>query len=347
MGVEMAELRVGIVGVGEHGIRSHIKPILEMPEARLAAVCDLDEARCREVAPAGAAIFTKYEDLIADSSIDAVIITTPDRFHCQQLAAAIAAGKHVLVEKPIAERHEDMAILRATLSDAEKRGLVVSSCHPRRFDPPFLWMRDNLDRFRDDLGAVTEMRFDLYYHRPSKHGLHHGLLIDHLGHEIDLMHWLLGYQGFWITRLFDSETRYSAAGIRSDDVAFVFGGNRSLERYTYGERLAIRFERGEVGLDTESGRATILDFESGAESVESCGKTDYEMRFGDLNRNFVRACLGQTDSYLRTLDMMVNTEAGIMLTPGANALGIDGGDLAWQFDPRSYSQVDEPVTTLP
>ena len=83
---------------------------------RLVAVCDLNEGRAREVAERYGVpnVYTDYRDLLARDDIAAVSIATPDFAHRDLAVAAAQAGKHILVEKPLATTVEDAAaILRS------------------------------------------------------------------------------------------------------------------------------------------------------------------------------------------------------------------------------------------
>jgi predicted dehydrogenase len=331
----MNTLGIGIIGLGEHARRSHIQPLLEIDRARVVAGFDPSaEARAAfgELVP-GARTHETEAQLLADPDVDAVIVCSPDRFHAPALLAAVEAGKHALVEKPLLDEigDLDMGDLAYALHQAAQAGLVISSCHPRRYDRPYMWLKDTLEQLTEQLGDVCEIQLDFLYHRPSKEGLHHGLLIDHINHEIDLVHYLLGHCAFRAYKLCDSQVHYAASGSRTDGVSFHFTGSRYLNRRVYPETAAVRFERGIVRVDTETGIATVHDYDTGHITHEDCGTTDYEGRFGAVNRNFVDACLGLAKPYLTADDLLVNTEIGIALThmtldhPGSNEYTYHGG----------------------
>ena len=103
--------RFGVVGAGLWG-SFHCKTLNALPNAGLAAVCDLDPKRAAEMKETfGAAkAYTDYRELIADPDVEAVTVATPDFAHGDIVLAAIKAGKHVLSEKPLA----------TTLDEAEK-----------------------------------------------------------------------------------------------------------------------------------------------------------------------------------------------------------------------------------
>src|SRR5579884_1460317 len=98
----MDKVRWGVIGVGGMG-QGHVASIPTLEEATLAAVCDIDEARCRQVAEkAGVPGFVRHEELLDTGLVDAVLIATPHYFHPPIAVDTFARGIHVLSEKPIA-----------------------------------------------------------------------------------------------------------------------------------------------------------------------------------------------------------------------------------------------------
>ena len=98
-----SKLRLAIIGAGLVSDFHHVPGIKLDPRAELVAVCDPNEAlleqRKNEWGPAK--YTTNYEDIAADPDIDAVIIATPNFTHKPIALACIAAGKHVMCEKPL------------------------------------------------------------------------------------------------------------------------------------------------------------------------------------------------------------------------------------------------------
>jgi len=122
-GAKARPVRVGIAGTG--GMANyHAEQFLAIPGVEIAAVCDVDGARARAFAarhaPA-AEVFEDFSALLAAARVDAVSIVTPDRFHSPMSLAALAAGKHVLCEKPLATNHADA---RRMARAAGRSGLV-------------------------------------------------------------------------------------------------------------------------------------------------------------------------------------------------------------------------------
>ena len=100
----MSELRVAVVGAGYWG-PNLVRNFRASPHWDLVAVCDLDESRARKVIGPRSTVEaeTSLTSLLARDDIDAIAIATPARSHAPIALAAFEAGKHVLVEKPLAD----------------------------------------------------------------------------------------------------------------------------------------------------------------------------------------------------------------------------------------------------
>jgi predicted dehydrogenase len=121
-------VRAAVVGVGAFG-RHHARKYAELDGAELAVVVDLDEAAAKAVAePFGAPVATDLESVLAD--IDAVSVSAPAAVHGRLAEMCLRAGKHVLVEKPIAL---DLDVADRLLQLAEARGLIVQVGHQERY----------------------------------------------------------------------------------------------------------------------------------------------------------------------------------------------------------------------
>jgi len=163
----MYETGFGVIGVGTWGAL-HARVYSSMPDARLAAVCDVDESRARQVGEAcGAArVYTDYRELLSDPDVRAVSIALPDFLHREAAVAAAQAGKHVLVEKPLATTEEDA---RAMIGAADAAGVFLFVDFHNRWSPPFNLLKQALDagelgrpqmisyRLNDTLFVPTQM----------------------------------------------------------------------------------------------------------------------------------------------------------------------------------------------
>jgi predicted dehydrogenase len=98
----MTEWGVGILGLGQG--RSHLQAFQAIEGSRVVALCDQDEALAQRVGQQYnvANVFTRYEQLLEDKNVQIVVVATPDHLHGAHAIQALAAGKHVLSEIPMA-----------------------------------------------------------------------------------------------------------------------------------------------------------------------------------------------------------------------------------------------------
>lgn len=105
------KLRIGIIGCGGIANGKHMPALKKIPEAEMAAFCDLVPERAQKAAAEygapGAKVYTDYKALLADGAIDVVHVCTPNRSHSFITVDALEAGKHVMCEKPMAKTYAD------------------------------------------------------------------------------------------------------------------------------------------------------------------------------------------------------------------------------------------------
>ncbi|MDO9391078.1 MAG: Gfo/Idh/MocA family oxidoreductase [bacterium] len=129
----LSKLRIGVIGTGNLG-QHHARVCTELPNAELAGVADINEARAREVGGRHKVpFFTDQRELL--KQVDAVSIVVPTTGHHQAAMDALAAGKHVLVEKPITAT---VAQARELTALAEQKLLKLQVGHIERFNPALL-----------------------------------------------------------------------------------------------------------------------------------------------------------------------------------------------------------------
>lgn len=147
----MTQVGFGVIGVGIVGGAWHAHVYHHMPGADLVAVCDLNAERAREIADKYAVphVYTDYRDLLARPDIAAVSIATPDFAHREIAVAAAEAGKHILVEKPLAMTVEDA---EAILSAVESVGVKLMVDFHNRVNPAFVGTKAAVDN--GDLGEL-------------------------------------------------------------------------------------------------------------------------------------------------------------------------------------------------
>ncbi len=122
-GAPSDKVRVGVIGTGGQG-RGHVASYKSLPNVEVAYVCDVDEKRLAEaqqVVPQAKAV-NDLRRVLDDKSVDAVSIATPDHWHTPAALLALAAGKHVYVEKPCSHNVQEGRWLVAA---AERHGRIV------------------------------------------------------------------------------------------------------------------------------------------------------------------------------------------------------------------------------
>jgi predicted dehydrogenase len=127
-------LRVGILGCGPISQFAHLESAQKARNILLRAVCDADESLAQQFGQfyGTERIYLDYDDMLADPSVDAIIIATSDPFHVPAALKALSAGKHVLCEKPLGISVEEVELLAQKV---QQSGLVLQVGHMLRFDP--------------------------------------------------------------------------------------------------------------------------------------------------------------------------------------------------------------------
>lgn len=147
-------LRIGILGCGPIAQFAHFDAVRKSRNADLAAICDLAPDLLERMAaihqPDRA--YSDYAAMLADPEVDAVLVAIADQFHVAACRQAIAAGKHVLVEKPLGTSIEECEALR---SEVRASGLHLQVGNNRRYDPGVEYAA----RFtREEMGGVMAVR---------------------------------------------------------------------------------------------------------------------------------------------------------------------------------------------
>jgi predicted dehydrogenase len=166
-------IRVGVAGAGVFG-GNHAKKLFANENAILVGIFDRDLARAQALAqPLGAQAFDNLDHLLRE--IDALVVATPAVAHGGVARAAIDAGRHCLVEKPLAATHEDALIL---VEQAKARGLVLQAGHQERYIFKAMGLLD-VAQTPKHLQAI---RIGL----PSVRGADVSATLDLMVHDIDL-----------------------------------------------------------------------------------------------------------------------------------------------------------------
>jgi len=120
----MKMLKCGVIGAGILG-KSHLRACKQFPYAQPVAVCDINEERAKEVAETfGVEAYTDYEDMLAKADMDVIHVATPDFAHRDPAVKSLQAGKHVLLEKPMATTLDDAKAIAEAASAADGKLMV-------------------------------------------------------------------------------------------------------------------------------------------------------------------------------------------------------------------------------
>jgi predicted dehydrogenase len=193
----MNQIGIAIVGCGGVTLQNHLPGLALCPDAKVVALCDSD-AGCLERARQQTGITvasTKYEEIVSRDDVHAVIIATPNFTHPPIALAAIARGKHVLCEKPLALNY---ANAKEMADAADKAGVRHMTAFTYRFVPAMRYLSELVRR--GDLGQLYHYRScrlqdwgtrNLGW-RQVKKLAGTGELGDMLSHRIDFAHLLVG-----------------------------------------------------------------------------------------------------------------------------------------------------------
>jgi UDP-N-acetyl-2-amino-2-deoxyglucuronate dehydrogenase len=152
----MRSRKVGMAMIGCGGIaQAHLKAIAKIPDAELIAVMDAVERKAQAAADEyGGRLYRSIDAILGDEDVDAVVLPLPHHLHCPVTIQAAEAGKHVLVEKPMAM---DLPESRRMVDAADAAGVRLMVGQSTRFYPE-VWAAKNL--IRD--GRIGQMQQCLY-----------------------------------------------------------------------------------------------------------------------------------------------------------------------------------------
>lgn len=201
----MIKTRLGIIGLGYVG-KIHLRNCLNLKSAELSAVSDLSEKALSSAKKLGVKnTFKNYQQLLKDSKVDAVIIALPTHLHLNCVEKVAEAGKHILVEKPLAR---NVAEGKKIVSAARKNGVKLMVGYPLRFCSSFMALKERMQT--GILGDVqiayaTNVGPGPFIHRADGYSPHPvpswwfkkeltggGALMDFGSHMINLLRWYFG-----------------------------------------------------------------------------------------------------------------------------------------------------------
>ncbi len=181
--------RIGVVGVGYWGpkLARNFHEIGTPGGAELAWICDLDQNRLDHVRALYPEVRTtrSYREMVEADDVDAICVTTPVRTHCKLAIAALQAGKHVLVEKPLAASSVEAEEI---VMEAERQGLIAMVGHTFIYNPAVNAMKEIIES--GELGEIyyvdgTRVNLGLFQHDIN-------VAWDLAPHDISILLYVLG-----------------------------------------------------------------------------------------------------------------------------------------------------------
>lgn len=197
----MDKVRIGIIGMGNMG-RFHANDLLDgkVPRGELAAVGSTSPHKLEEYKEKGVQIFGSGEEMIASGAIDALLIATPHYQHTSLGVAALEAGLHIMVEKPISAHKADAERLIAAA--AARPDQVFGAMFQLRVEPRYQKIRELVQG--GELGDLVRVlwimtdwfRSEAYFQsggwRATWKGEGGGVLLNQCLHQLDAMQWIAG-----------------------------------------------------------------------------------------------------------------------------------------------------------
>jgi predicted dehydrogenase len=253
---------VAVAGLGAIGLL-HAHHLAKVPEASLRLVVDRDEALARAATEElGVPWSASYEDALASSDVDAVVIATPTPLHADMVVAAARAGKHIFCEKPLSLDPDGG---RTATAAAAAAGVCLQVGFQRRFERDFLDAKARLEA-----GEAGDLQFVRITHR-NRMPPHEGDLSQRLGsalidmtiHDFDTARWLVGeiseVHAFANGRTGIVVVRFEngALGVIDNSRAAVYGFECAVELMGTQSTLRIRWDSTASGVERLSGEGRL------------------------------------------------------------------------------------------
>jgi UDP-N-acetylglucosamine 3-dehydrogenase len=195
----MRKMNIGVIGAGRMGA-FHIETLEKIDSTELVAIAEPNETLARErIGRRPIAWCADYRDMITRPELEAVCICAPSNRHAEIALDAVAAGKHVFVEKPIATTLQDGLRMAAAAREA---GVKLMVGHIERFNPAIAKLADLIAEGR--VGKVFRVHATRVGPLPTRI-LDAGVTIDLATHDLDIMQYVLGRA---ITSIYAEGSRY-------------------------------------------------------------------------------------------------------------------------------------------
>jgi UDP-N-acetyl-2-amino-2-deoxyglucuronate dehydrogenase len=191
------KFRIALIGCGRIS-KNHFEAIDQIDGLELVAVCDSDAERAAQAGTQwGVQHYTSYEKMLKDAKADIITIATPSGLHAEQGIAAANAGKHVVMEKPMAI---SLTGADALVHACDKAGVQLFVVKQNRLNPPVQLLKSAVDRNR--FGRIYMASCTVHWTRPQEYydqapwrgtwEFDGGAFMNQASHYVDLIQWLMG-----------------------------------------------------------------------------------------------------------------------------------------------------------
>jgi len=331
------EVRLGIVGAGGIG-GMHARNVLagKVKRCRLAAICDISEKMLAQF-DGSVRKFTDIQDMLASGTIDAVLIATRHYNHVPSGLAALTAGRHVLIEKPMAvQKSQCQKIIAAH----KGRKTVFAMMFNQRTDPVYRKVRELL--VGGKMGEMTRVnwiitdwfRTNAYYRssawRATWAGEGGGVLVNQCPHQLDLLQWICGMP--LTVRAFAGIGKRHKIEVEDEVTAYLEYPNGATGVFitTTGEapgtnRLEIACDKGKIVVENKTIKIWMNDVsvEKAIKTLPGCETPPFkysEIKHDGTGGQHLEILQNFTDAILDGVPLIAPAEEGIKSVELANAM---------------------------
>jgi UDP-N-acetylglucosamine 3-dehydrogenase len=290
----MEKIRCAVLGLGWFG-EHHVDTLQHLPQAEVVAVCTRTESRLNEIAEKYNVPkkFTDYKKMLQDPDIDMVSVVTHVKDHVAPTVDSLKAGKHVFLEKPMADSAEECA---AIISEVEKHDSKFMVGHVCRFDTAYALAKEEIEA--GNLGEIISMH--------AKRNLAGWITPSHLQklsalfgdgvHDLDLMLWYTGAKPASVY----AQTRNTRPELPNDDIGWAMyrfdnGAIGVIETiwcmpdnvpYAIDAQMEIIGTKGTINIDNSGKNYTVLKKDGLSYPQSTYWPTVHGMRRGFLKEEF-------------------------------------------------------------
>ncbi len=310
----MSKIKFGVVGQGHIGKR-HAEMVRRNPDCELVAICDSMPHQDLGIGEFKEPFYSSIEALLAaHPEIEVVCVCTPNGLHAEHALKALEAGKHVVVEKPMALSKADCEKVIHTALDHNKTVFCVMQ---NRYSPPSAWLKEITEN--KVLGDIYMVQLNCYWNRDERYykpggwkgtqALDGGTLFTQFSHWIDIMYWLFGDIKNIQAKFADFNHQHSTAFEDSGFVSFDFvnGGMGSINYST-----AVWDKNLESSLTIVGSKGSVKVGGQYMDQIEVCHIKDYSMpTLAETNpANDYGAYKGSANNHHNVIENVVDTIKG-------------------------------------